>query len=144
MQRDVICDGLGGGRAGCICTCPRYLMSSPTRVAALTIVCNDRVTQCSGCIGGCRRAQCSGSVEACRRYEPSALTMARRLSDFLFLIVDRRRELSGITHVRVQHGAGPIFIVISDVPKMVNVVADRCGVNCDQCVSPSCPMSNAV
>lgn len=66
------------------------------------------------------------------------------LSDLVFKRVARYRKVYGISSCPGRGSVQPIFIVVSDIPEIFNVLADRSGANRDRCVRTSCVMINVV
>lgn len=76
--------------------------------------------------------------------------MVDTLSDFLFLQLDSRSEVRVVNLFQGWRRVLPIFIVVHDLPKMISVIADRHGENCDwafthlmQCLKLSATNINA-
>lgn len=67
----------------------------------------------------------------------SSPAMASALGVSLSLTVDKGLENRDVNPCQGQGGVHPIPIVVSDVPMMFNVVADRCDANRDRCVYTS-------
>lgn len=70
--------------------------------------------------------------------------MAHALSDFLSLTVERLFKVRDNNQFPGPHGMQPIFIVVSDVPKMSNIVADKLDANSFRfvCTSVQCLTSS--
>lgn len=76
----------------------------------------------------------------------SSPTLADALSVFHSATGDRRREVRGGSPCQGGRGVRPIFIDVSNVPKVClpNVLADKRGTNRDRYIHTSCAMFNAV
>lgn len=70
--------------------------------------------------------------------------LAEALSVFLSITLNGRHEVRGTSLCQDQRDLPPLFIVVSDVSKMLTVKADRRGTSRNQCVCTSCERFNVI